>query len=415
MKTNKLLISLLCSVALVACKEDEFGTHSDLNYPIPIVSSVSEGAIVGSEITITGKNFAAPNTVSVDGISMTITSETETEIKAVLPRIFSGAPIVVRNAYLNQNEESIIIQPNYPAAEEIVVTEWPETIYRERPLVMRGENVDLITEITVGDTTFTVNYTSQSPDRLVQMMPNNLQGTSSKITLKTILGNTFESDVIPIENKPDPYIPEDDLLLMDFEDQVTHFEPATTFSNYTIQINREGIDPAPQGGNYYLSFYAQNIASNWDHLGSVKVEYSPAVDLIMFNDPYVTFLYNSDDNIGNFQFSVMQNGTQFGGYFAAGSTDNPDDAWTLRATNGEWQWVTARLSTILNENWTGNGKTFDPNGYINTVELIIKQINAGYWDGSTTAGGVFVNNQMKLNIDQIYITDGPYLQYPDKE
>ena len=415
MKTNKLLISLLCSVAFVACKEDEFGTHSDLNYPIPIVSSVSEGAIVGSEITITGKNFAAPNTVSIDGISMTITSETETEIKAVLPRIFSGAPIVVRNAYLNQNEESIVIQPNYPAAEEIVVTEWPETIYRERPLVMRGENVDLITEITVGDTTFTVNHTSQSPDRLVQMMPNNLNGTSSKITLKTILGNTLESAVIPIENKPDPYIPEDDLLLMDFEDQVTHFEPAPAFSSYTVQINREGIDPAPQGGNYYLSFYAQNIASNWDHLGSVKVEYSPAVDLIMFNDPHVTFLYNSDDNIGNFQFSVMQNGTQFGGYFMAGSTDNPDDAWTLRATNGEWQWVTARLSTILNENWTGNGKTFDPNGYINTVELIIKQINAGYWDGSTTAGGVFVNNQMKLNIDQIYITDGPYLQNSDKE
>ncbi len=402
-----------CTLALAACKEDDFGTHSDLNYPIPVVVSVTENPSVGSEITIAGKNFAAPNTVSIDGISMTVTSETETEIKAVLPRIFTGAPIVIRNAYLNQNEENIVIMPNYPSAEEIAVDEWPEKIYRGRPLVMRGRNVDLVTEITIGDTTFSVNYTSQSPERLVQMMPSDLAGTSSKIVLRTVLGNTIESAELAIENKPDPYVPEPDLLLMDFEDQKTHFVPAAAFSNYTVQINREGIAPAPQGGNYYLSFYAQNIASNWDHLGSVKVEYTPGVDLIMFNDPHVTFLYNSVDNIGNFQFSVVQNGTTFGGYFAAGSTDNPEDAWTLRATKGEWQWVSARLSTILNENWTGNGNTFDPNGYINTVELILKQINAGYWDGTTTAGGVFVNPQMKLNIDQIYITDGPYLQYPD--
>ena len=66
------------------------------------------------------------------------------------------------------------------------------------------------------------------------------------------------------------------------------------------------------------------------------------------------------------------------------------------------------MKKMINENWGGGFDGFDPQGPVEEIELIFKQVNAGYWNGVDTDGGVFVNNIFKLNIDQVMITDGPY-------
>ena len=397
------IFSSLCVFS--SCSDEEYGKDFDIDYPIPVIESVTEEPMVGDEIVITGTGFMSPNTLSIDGISMEIVSETETEIKAVLPRIFDSAPLVLVNACLNQCVEEFVINPNYPSMEEIQVLQWPSKITKGRSLVIQGENVDLITEVTIGGTAITVNGLTQSPTRIAVLAPTDLSETAT-IRAKTIYNNVIESPVLTVEEPSDFYTPVDPIVIFDFEDEQTYFVKGDlSESNFTAQINRDGIMPG-RGQNFF-SFYADNIASNWDYLGSLKITFDQPIDLIEFTDPHISFLINSDDNVCNFQVSVVQDGKTGGSYFCNGVTGNPLDAWMLRPTYGEWQWVSARLVDLLNEDWGGGFTQLDPNGKIEAIELVLKQVNAGYWDGTTSAGGVFVNNKFRMNLDQVMITDGP--------
>lgn len=403
---QNIIIGLFMMFVASSCSEDDYGKHSDIDLPVPTIASITSDPLVGEEITIAGQDFAIPNTVSIDGISMKVVSESENEIRAILPRLFEVAPVVVRNVYgrLTTNENTI--KPKYPPMEDIVVNKWPTKIIRERAIFIKGDNVDLVKEIRIGETVISVNGLTQSPGRIAVLIPNTLQGTASTIKLKTVYGSYIESPELPIEDPSDWFEPVDPVVLLDFEDGETHFAKGDIAdADFTAQINREGIS-APEGSNFF-SFYVDNISSNWLYLGSIKLIFSPAIDLIEFTDPHISFRFNSADNVGNFQFKVVQDGKVGGSYFANGVTNDPLDRWMLRPTSGEWQWVTARLRDLINENWGGDFTKFDPQGRVEEVELIFKQINAGYWDGVTSDGGAFVNNKFKLNIDQVMITDGP--------
>lgn len=95
-------VSVFLITVIASCTDTDYGKDFDINYPVPVIQSVTEEPMVGQEITIKGIGFASPNTVSINGISMKIVSETETEIKAILPRIFEAAPLVLKNVYMRQ-------------------------------------------------------------------------------------------------------------------------------------------------------------------------------------------------------------------------------------------------------------------------------------------------------------------------
>lgn len=403
----RIICSILCAISIISCTEDDYGKHSDIKFAIPIVESELGEVGIGQEVIIKGQNFVTPNTVSIDNISMKIISESENEIKAILPRIFDPSSIIIRNAYGCWSENTDVVKPIYPSDSKITVTKWPSKIVRGRTISFEGENVDLITQVSIGELSISVNGLDQSANKLIVLVPENIEATSSVITLLTINGGTLESQELNIEDPSGGFEPIDPIILLDFEDGVTHFSKGDILdANFTAQINRSGII-APEGNNFF-SFYVKNIASNWDYLGSTTLKFDPAISLIEFTDPHITFLYNSDDNVGNFQVKTVQGEKVGGSYFANGVTNDDRDAWMLRPTNGEWLWVTARLKDLINENWGGNFDGFDPKGKLNEVEFIYKQVNAGYWDGTSTDGGVFVNKTFKVNIDQVMITDGPY-------
>ena len=404
----KAIYSILIGTFLMAfissCTDTGYGKEYDIDYPVPVIKAVTENPMVGQEITISGSGFVSPNTVSVNGISMKVVSETATEIKAILPRIFETAPLMVKNVYLKEAMEQFTIIPRYPAMEEIQVIQWPAKIVMGRAVVIRGNNVDLITSVTIGDATMQVNGLTQSPDQIVVLAPAMLPA-SAKIVAKTMYGNTLESPALNVEEPSDIFTPVQPIVVLDFEDGLTHFTKGDLAeSNFTAQINRNGI--APGRGKNFFSFYADNINSNWDYLGSIKLAFDKPLDLAEFTDPHISFLINSDDNVCNFQVKVVQDGKTGGSYFCNGVTGNPLDAWMLRPTHGQWQWVSARLVDLINENWGGDFVKLNPNGKIEEIELILKQVNAGYWDGKTSEGGVFVNKKFKMNLDQVMITDG---------
>lgn len=399
----KILIASLVVFA-TACSEDEYGEHSDVHLPVPTVISITDNPLVGQEISIKGESYVSPNTVSISGIPMKIVSESSTEIRAILPRIFESAPIIVRNAYGRQSTNEDVINPKYPDASEITVTKWPMKILRGKNIVIEGTNVDLVKEVIIGETIIAINGLIQKPGKIAALVPITQAGTSSTIVLRTIFGTTIESGVLDIE---DSFDAADPILILDFEDGVIHFSKGDIPDvDFTAQINRTGITAVE--GNNFFSLYIRNIPSNWSYLGSIKLTFDPALDLSEFTDPHFTFLLNSDDNICNFQVKTVQSGKVGGSYFANGVTNDPRDRWTLRPTAGGWEWVTANMSKMINESWGGGFDKFDPQGSIEEIELIFKQVNAGFWNGTDTDGNVFVNKEFKLNIDQIMITDGPY-------
>ena len=90
----------------------------------------------------------------------------------------------------------------------------------------------------------------------------------------------------------------------------------------------------------------------WSFLGSLKMEFASPIDVSEFHDPYITFYWNSDDNIGSFQLSISQGEAIGGSTFSPGKTDktyDPDakyDLYTLRPTNKQWHCITARLKDL---------------------------------------------------------------------
>lgn len=437
------IIQYISAVAFVlvtatSCSEDQYGEHSEMDYPIPTITSVTSDVEVGGEITIIGENFAAPSTVSIDGISMNITFQDDKKIVAVLPRLFKTSSIIVRNAFGRSSEEKMVVKPIYPAAEEITVTSWPKQITKGRPLIVRGHNMDLVTQVSVGSVTISVNGLNQQQERLLVLVPETLEESSATIVLKTIVGSTISlgNELPVIEYDPVNWEPIEPVVLMDFEDGDMHYLSGDMPSALcTAKLNGAGNGiVSPDGSNNYFSLYAKEITgaySMWTYLGSLKTVFAKPIDMSEFHDPYISFYWNSDDNIGSFQLAVSQGEQKGGGTFAPGKTDkkyDPEakyDLYTLRPTNKKWHCVTARLKDLVVESWGGDFKEFDLFGQITDIELVFKQVNGVYWNGKYGTEnpddiynyGSQDNKEFKANIDKIMITDGPYTLngYPEKE
>lgn len=399
MKVFKNILSIICfSVLLTGCSEKDYGENSDIDIPVPVLNEIPEKGNVGTEITIIGENFVAPNYVMLGETPLTVVSETKTSVVVKLPRVFSRSAITVENVFRRISEEKFFIAPIYPDRDAIKVTEWPTEIPKGQSIVIKGENVDLISDVTVAGQTFKIDAAVQQPGTLTVVMPANLVGTSSKIVAKTILNTYLESPELSITEF------NGEVILCDFEDGnlLTNLGDMTGI-NYTLQSNREGIEPAE--GNHFLSFYADGNLGFWTYLGSVVIR--KTVDLSIFNDPHLSFLYNSGDNVSNFQVGAIQGNRTTGGDFKPALTGNDLDDLMLRPTKGEWQWISVRLADMLVYAWGSDSSPFDPKGQLDGFDFILKQLIASRWTGTEVGPVDNVNKIFKLNLDQISITDGP--------
>lgn len=399
MKVFKNILSIICfSVLLTGCSEKDYGENSDIDIPVPVLNEIPEKGNVGTEITIVGENFVAPNYVMLGETPLTVVSETKTSVVVKLPRVFSRSAITVENVFRRISEENFFIAPIYPDRDAIKVTEWPTEIPKGQSIVIKGENVDLITDVTVAGQTFKIDAAVQQPGTLTVVMPANLVGTSSKIVAKTILNTYLESTELSITEF------NGEVILCDFEDGnlLTNLGDMTGI-NYTLQSTRKDIEPAE--GKHFLSLYADGNLGFWVDLGAIVIR--KTVDLSIFNDPHLSFLYNSGDNVANFQVGAIQGKRVTGGDFKPALTGNDLDDLMLRPTKGEWQWISVRLADMLVYAWGSDSSPFDPKGQLDGFDFILKQLIASRWTGTEVGPVDNVNKVFKLNLDQISITDGP--------
>lgn len=394
--TRKILVMLGTAFFTFSCAEKEFGATSDIDLPIPEITSCPESTDVGEIITIQGVNFIAPNTVMLGDTPATIVSETEKSIQVQMPRIFTKNYITVRNAHLRSGESASQIAPNYPDASEVVIT-WPNSIARGSKVVIEGQNVDMICEVDFLGIIYTIDGNQHSPDAISFNIPTDFPEAEVELQVKTIFNTILVSPMIPIVDFEGVY------LITDFEDGnlMVTLGDATTHVT-TVQDHRTGIT-APQGSKF-LSVYAEN-AGFWDYVGHLHCTFTYPVNLAVFDDPYLSFRYNSADGVGNISPSfIMLNedgvACERAFDFSPAITGNPEDDQMIHPTNGEWEWISVPMSaSVFTGKWAGPADyVFDPSGIAIAFKMMFKPLKSYNWNG--------VNTKQRINVDEICITEG---------
>lgn len=167
-------------------------------------------------------------------------------------------------------------------------------------------------------------------------------------------------------------------MVFDFEGEAPDWEDEGVA---TPQV----VNDTPLGG--FAKYYQLKFTSPeaWKWVGAIAVY--DEFDLTGISDPHVSFLLNTNGNKGFFQFETYQNEVKWGGAF-------PN---VYEFTTDGWVSMSIRLSDLLTDNWGGDGSAdaFDPTKPMDYFKL-----------GFTT-GNIDTGMEFEVNIDDIYISDGP--------
>jgi hypothetical protein len=383
----------LLSVALTGiwgCEKETFDDYAqtDLLFPQPSITRLEPStAEVGAEVRIAGTNLDKTLRVIVGANSREaqIVSRSAGEVIFKVPRTASSGRVRLETAF-KKFAELAPLTITYPKTR---VTDCPELIERTQAFKLKGDNMDLLTAVYIGDTRVKVDGAS---------------GTTSEISIATT-GLTLPDEVtlrfealggvepgscgpIPVEDydpttKFDPVAP---LVLLDFENGDNPFVGLDV-----IPVNSVAASSPLGRGSRYLHIEVADVPDPWGtNIGNI---YMNGATLSGFHKPHLTFMVNTNGHQGYFQLHAGFDGKKGGGHFTGASSSNPNDNYTFQ-TNG-WEWRSIDLAAFPWEDWWGTGKPeFSGNGTLDFVEFFLKQGNGA--------------DPFELNIDQVMITDGPF-------
>ncbi len=383
----------LLSVALTGiwgCEKETFDDYAqtDLLFPQPSITRLEPStAEVGAEVRIAGTNLDKTLRVIVGANSREaqIVSRSAGEVIFKVPRTASSGRVRLETAF-KKFAELAPLTITYPKTR---VTDCPDKIERTQAFKLKGDNMDLLTAVYIGDTRVKVDGAS---------------GTTSEISIATT-GLTLPDEVtlrfealggvepgscgpIPVEDydpttKFDPVAP---LVLLDFENGDNPFVGLDV-----IPVNSVAASSPLGRGSRYLHIEVAYVPDPWGtNIGNI---YMNGATLSGFHKPHLTFMVNTNGHQGYFQLHAGFDGKKGGGHFTGASSSNPNDNYTFQ-TNG-WEWRSIDLAAFPWEDWWGTGKPeFSGNGTLDFVEFFLKQGNGA--------------DPFELNIDQVMITDGPF-------
>ncbi len=162
----------------------------------------------------------------------------------------------------------------------------------------------------------------------------------------------------------------------DFEDNVNPYS-----GNAENGLNLSGI--GTKNGEKYLTVKKAG-AANWDWTGDIYKE--GPMDLSTIVNPYVNFWVNTNGSKGFFQFETTQAAVKWGGNLNT-------DAYLVETTG--WKMYSLRVADIAWSKWggTGTATALDAKGVLDYLKI-------GFSTGN-------VAGSYEVNIDDIYISDGP--------
>ena len=380
--------TIVCSSVLLllwgCTKVPAYSEDYDIKWPVPKITSITPlKDTIGKTITISGESFDKVTRVTIGNpeTQATVISSSATSIKVTIPRTVAAGPVTVYTNYKQKGVSEDIFTPVYLDAK---VNNWPLRITRGQAFIIKGVNMDMITEVEVdgnkiaiasGSTADQVSISTQGltlPDKVI------VKVTKAKAS---IINGT--SPLLTVENPSNFFIPEAAVVLFDFENGVNPFVPDASNQPTTAALNGSG---APKARDAKYLTVTKTSATNWQDLGTAP--YTTSTNLAAFHKPYFTFLVNTRGKDGYMQAEFTQGGTKWGLHFKGG---NSSFDYNLKTTG--WTWVSVELKTDNLEKWGGSGTSFDPKGVIDQVVLGFKLGNG--------------SGNMEVNVDQVMITDGP--------
>ncbi|NPD45732.1 IPT/TIG domain-containing protein [Lentimicrobium sp. S6] len=382
-------------------KEKEFSEDYDVPWPVPVISEFSpKVADISTDFVITGSSLEKVKTVTVGGTTCVITEQTDSKLTVTLPRVVTSGKIELTNVYKKSaiSEEALAI--TYPNTS---VTGFPEVIYVDYPFIITGENMDLVTSLTLGDTTFTFDGSTATETELTVATKGAGLEVETQITnIKCLAGNDIQnSEMIPVEVKEILPPGSEPFFMLDFEDAVdryTFWDGSPVHGEEEYGINLSGIEAyAPSGGSYYQTVKMDPVpeSADWAYFGEVAYGDKSGdagftrIDLSQFRDPHISLLINSGSGVARIMFEVYES-EKFANHVDAINT------------NGEWQWVSIPIGPGTDfQNWGANGWDGDDNDGVLDYS-IIRYIQIGMGTGDVGAG-----NRWEINMDNFQITDGP--------
>lgn len=410
-KFNTMICAIGLALGLFSCKNtetspvDSYGADYDIQYPYPIIADFPATADVGTNFTVTGVNLdnkIRSVTMGVNTLDTVSTHGTYMVVK--LPRIFTKSAITVTNVYRKTGTSVKTVSPIYP---EVKITKWPDFFWKlGGSFQIEGENVDLITEVTLGSTKVAVKGGTSSTSQTIRTDGFNTSAEKATGRVTKTLGtlnqeNITSDSLIVYLFDPTKIPPVSPTVLWNYENDVTDFTAGDIVPSQGINLS--AIDPSTSvTGTKYFTVKAENVPSQWSTLIGF-VERAEPIVLSRFNkEPHLTFLVNTNGKNGYAQVEISQGDIRAGAHFTGTSSNVPTDDYNFGITNG-WEWRSVAFSKFNWENWFGDGPlTFDNKADIQNFKLSFKQGNGGN-DG---------NKSYEINLDQIMITDGPY-PYPE--
>lgn len=370
---------------ITGCTKKEFSEDYDINWPVPKITNISPvKQTIGQNITITGEKFEKLSkvTVGTPEVEAKVISSTATSIVIQIPRTANPGPVTVSTLYKQKGVSEQVFTPVFLDAK---VTQWPTRITRGQAFVIRGENMDMVTEVEVDGNKINIIPAPGAATDQISVGTIGLTLPDQVVVKVTKAKAGIENGTSPainVENPTNFFIPEAPILMYDFENGVN---PYVNYggSTATSGLNASG---APKGRDAkYLTVRKTNAVA-WEGLG--EINYTTPINLSMFHKPHMTFLVNTRGKDGYMQIEFVQNGTKWGMHFKAA---NSSFDYNL-ATNG-WTWVSVELKTENVEKWGGSGTSFDPKGSIEAVNFGFKRGNGS-------------SSDYEINVDQLMITDG---------
>lgn len=397
MKRNKSISAILpffvMGLLLIfnACEEtEEFGEDYDINWPAPVITSLSEQtAMIDEIITITGTGLDKTTTVTLDGEACEIVegSITPTELKFKVARRARSGKVEIRNTYRRKAETENKLVVEYP---EVIVTKWPATLIVGKPFTLEGVNVDLITEVKVKDSTILIKQPSSTDKITVATSTANLiAGETVSISVKA-LGPIDESEVsgISVLAEEPEWVPAAPIVLWTFEDG----DPVVT--NAGVAPTAEGRDLGGLTHARGEHYYSVTKAGTGGWTNFIYIEKNGPFDLSAFHEPHLTFLVNTNGKRGYINPFFTQDGSEKDNHLTNGNANDRlkyGDDYAVQTIG--WEWRSYPLSKLF--------KDFDVLGSFEKVRMRFTSGNVGN-------GGA--PEDFEIHVDQIMITDG--LQWP---
>ena len=391
-KINNLLTNIVLSAIILfslGCEDKEWGEDYDISWPVPEITSLSSNdAFIDEIITINGTNLDKVTSIKLAGQDCEIVegSASASSIQFKIARRAETGIVTLKNVYRRESASMEALKVNYP---NVLITGWPTKLVSGEAFNIEGENVDLITEVSVNGQTLKITSAASTTKITVPTAGMVLIPGETAVIKVNALGEIGIDEVsgIAIEEPTDIFDAAEPIILWDFEDGAPDM---VDVENDPAQagINLGGISKG-RGDNYF-SVLNPGEDSGWKTYFYIRKQ--GPIDLSTFHEPYITFLVNTNGNRGYINPFMTQDGSAKDNHLHNGNAaDNLkyDDNYAVQ-TEG-WEWRSYPIAKLFGD--------FNPTGVFDEVAMRFISGNVGNGDG--------VVEDFEIHVDQIMITDGP--------